>query len=145
MRSMLVAASLLAVLGSPAWAAQVYKWVDAQGTTHFGAQPPQDQPAQTINTVAAPPAPVAPTPPRAEAKDPQAEIDEKVRRQVAEQEAQRKQYCETLRTNLAQLQSNPRVRVEEGGELRRIGEEERQARITETKKKIAEECDLNPL
>ncbi len=57
-----------------------------------------------------------------------------------EQEAERKRYCETLQTNLAQLQNNPRVRVEENGEVRRLKEEERQSRIAETKQKIEENC-----
>jgi len=52
----------------------------------------------------------------------------------------RKRYCETLRTNLAQLENNPRVRVEENGEVRRITEEERQSRIAEAKQKIGENC-----
>jgi len=33
------------------------------------------------------------------------------------------------------------VRVEENGETRRITEEERQARITETRDKIADNCN----
>lgn len=144
MRAMLVAASLLATLSNPAWAAQVYKWVDAQGTTHFGAQPPQGQTAESINTLTAPAPAAPPAAPRAAEEDPQAAIDEKVRREVAEQASRRKDYCETMRTNLAQLQNNPRVRVKEGDEMRRIGEEERQARIAEARKLIAEECDVSP-
>jgi len=76
-----------------------------------------------------------------ETEDDQQSIDRKVKRQVAEQEAERKRYCETMRTNLAQLQNNPRVRVEEKGETRRITEEERQAKIAETRGKIAENCN----
>ena len=59
---------------------------------------------------------------------------------MAKQEAERKQYCETARTNLAQLENNPRLRIEDGGEVRRIDENERQERITELKKSIAENC-----
>ena len=83
-----------------------------------------------------------PTPASQEKSEPdQQSIDRKVKQQVAEQEAERKRYCETMRTNLAQLQNNPRVRVEENGETRRITEEERQARITETRDKIADNCN----
>ncbi len=53
---------------------------------------------------------------------------------------ERKKYCEDVRTNLAQLQNNPRVRVDVDGELRRLSEEERQSRISETQKSIAENC-----
>ena len=143
MRFMFLAGGLVLALCGNVMAAQVYKWVDAQGVTHFGAQPPQGQQVETINTVTAPAKPAATPAPVAEdeTEDDQQSIDRKVKRQVAEQEAERKRYCETMRTNLAQLQNNPRVRVEEKGETRRITEEERQARITETRDKIAENCN----
>ncbi|RRU94250.1 DUF4124 domain-containing protein [Stutzerimonas xanthomarina] len=143
MRFMFLAGGLVLALCGNVMAAQVYKWVDAQGVTHFGAQPPQGQQVETVNTVTAPakstttPAPVV----EDETEVDQQSIDRKVKRQVAEQEAERKRYCETMRTNLAQLQNNPRVRVEEKGETRRITEEERQARIAETRDKIAENCN----
>ena len=143
MRFMFLAGGLVLALCGNVMAAQVYKWVDAQGVTHFGAQPPLGQQVETANTVTAPaksttmPAPVV----EDETEVDQQSIDRKVKRQVAEQEAERKRYCETMRTNLAQLQNNPRVRVEEKGETRRITEEERQARIAETRDKIAENCN----
>ena len=143
MRFMFLAGGLLLALCGNVMAAQVYKWVDAQGVTHFGAQPPQGQQVESVNTVTAPAKPAATPAPVAEdeTEDDQQSIDRKVKRQVAEQEAERKRYCETMRTNLAQLQNNPRVRVEEKGETRRITEEERQAKIAETRSKIAETCN----
>lgn len=143
MRLTVLASGLALALCGNAMAAQVYKWVDAQGVTHFGAQPPQGQQVETVNTVVAPGKSVtAPAPASQEKSEPdQQSIDRKVKQQVAEQEAERKRYCETMRTNLAQLQNNPRVRVEENGETRRITEEERQARIAETRDKIAENCN----
>jgi hypothetical protein len=131
-------------LSATAMASQVYKWVDAQGVTHFSAQPPQGQPATAINTSAPPPrqAPAEPAPSVEELLDPeQAAIDKKVKEQVAAQEAERKQYCASARTNLAQLENNPRLRIEDEGEVRRIDENERQERITELKKSIAENCN----
>ncbi|MNP45618.1 hypothetical protein D3C76_1395570 [compost metagenome] len=68
-------------------------------------------------------------------------IDEKVKADVAAQEAERRKYCETIRTNLAQLQNNPRLRAEVDGEMRRLGEEERQSRIKDAEKAISENCD----
>ncbi|MCG4454306.1 DUF4124 domain-containing protein [Pseudomonas sp. MMS21-TM103] len=143
MRRMILTSSLLLALSASAMASQVYKWVDAQGVTHFGAQPPQGQQATTINT-AAPPAktaePVA-TPTFEDIADPeQAAIDEKVKQQIATQEAERKKYCETVRTNLSQLENNPRVRMEVDGEVRRLNEEERQQRISEAKQAIGKNC-----
>jgi len=140
---MVIVGSLLLALSSSTMAAQVYKWVDAQGITHFSAQPPQGQAAQTLNTVTPPPKSVAAESDASENSESlvdQEKIDRKVKQQVAEQEAERKRYCETLQTNLAQLQNNPRVRVEENGEVRRLKEEERQSRIAETMQKIEENC-----
>jgi len=100
---MFLAGGLVLALCGNVMAAQVYKWVDAQGVTHFGAQPPQGQQVETVNTVTAPaksttmPAPVV----EDETEVDQQSIDRKVKRQVAEQEAERKRYCETMRTNLA--------------------------------------------
>lgn len=143
MRSLIVAGSLLFALSGSVTAGQIYKWVDAQGVTHFGAQPPAGQAVETLNTVVAPPKPATPASKTEQPEAPdteQREIDRKVKEQVATQEAERKRYCETLRTNLAQLENNPRVRVEENGEVRRITEEERQSRIGEAKQKIGENC-----
>ena len=143
MRRMILTSSLLLALSASAMASQVYKWVDAQGVTHFGAQPPQGQQVTTINT-ATPPAKTAEpaaTPTFESSADPeQAAIDEKVKQEIATQEAERKKYCKSVRTNLAQLENNPRVRVEVDGEVRRLNEEERQQRISEAKQAIAKNC-----
>jgi hypothetical protein len=143
MRFRFLAGGLLLALCGNVMAAQVYKWVDAQGVTHFGAQPPQGQQVETVNTVTAPAKSAAtPQPPAQEEADAdQSSIDRKVKQQVAAQEAERKRYCESMRTNLAHLQNNPRVRVEDNGETRRLTEEERQSRINETRDKIAENCN----
>lgn len=143
MRLMILTGSLLLALSTSAMASQIYKWVDDQGVTHFGAQPPQGQDATSINTATPPPRAPSPAPTTPPASDDaqQKAIDDQVKDQVAKQEAERKKYCESARTNLAQLENNPRVRIEgDNGELRRIGEDERQQRITELKKSIDETC-----
>lgn len=142
MRLTILAGGFLLALSGTVMAGQVYKWVDAQGVTHFGAQPPQGQPAEALSTATAPPKPAAAAPITVEptGETEQRQIDRQVKKEVAEQEAERQRYCTTLRTNLAQLQNNPRVRVEENGETRRLNEEERQARISETQKKISDTC-----
>jgi hypothetical protein len=140
---MILTGSFLFALSTAAVAGQVYKWVDAQGVTHFGAQPPEGQNATSINTAAPPPKTPAKPPVDATTPGPddeQAAIDAKVKQDVAKQEAERKKFCETVRTNLAQLENNPRVRVESNGEVRRLNEEERQQRIAESKKSIEENC-----
>lgn len=147
MRRTIFMGSLLLALAPTVMAAQVYKWVDAQGITHFGAQPPEGTSASTVNTNTAQPKtnfppPAAPQPaPTSSTDDKQKAIDDKVKQEVAQQEAERVQRCEQLRENLAQFKNNPRVRVEEKGEVRRITEEERQERIAKSEKEIQENCN----
>lgn len=141
MRRSLIASALIVLMSTPVMAAQVYKWVDAQGVTHFGAQPPEGQQATSVNTTIAPAPTAAPAKlPQVGVDEEQQAIDEKVKKEVAAKEAERKQYCEKMRTNLAQLENNPRLREEVNGEARRLGEDERQKRIGEAKKAIAENC-----
>ena len=143
MQRIILAGTLLLALRSPSMAGQIYKWVDANGTTHYGAQPPQGQEATSVNTVVASPRPnTAPAPtPAAESVDAEQEaINKQVKEDVAAQAAQIAENCKIFRTNLAQMQNNPRVRIEVNGELRRLGEEERQAKIAEAKKAISENC-----
>ena len=131
---------MISLLISP-WcmAGQVYKWVDTQGVTHFDAQPPQGREATTVVTPS-PPASNQPPPPRSGAIGDQQAIDKTVKKQVAEQQAQLKVFCEQARTNLAQLQNNPRLREDVGGEMRRLTDQQRQERTTEAQKHIADNC-----
>ncbi|MCY1527578.1 hypothetical protein D9M68_626470 [compost metagenome] len=82
-----------------------------------------------------------PAPPKSTPIGDQKAIDKKVKADVATQEAERRKYCETIRTNLAQLQNNPRLRAEVDGEVRRLREEERQSRIKDAEKAISENCE----
>ena len=146
MRRMMILGSLLLTLSTTAMASQVYKWVDDKGITHFGANPPQGQAATSVNTVIAQPKAAAkaatPTPPALDSGEAEQKvIDAKVKQQVAEQAAERKKYCESVRTNLAQLQNNPRLRTEVNGEQVRLGEDQRQAKIADAQKAIKENCN----
>ncbi|MCP1652006.1 DUF4124 domain-containing protein [Pseudomonas nitroreducens] len=150
MRRTIFMGSLLLALAPTVMAAQVYKWVDAQGTTHFGAQPPEGTNAATVNTNTAPPKASSNFPPPAATKptlppsedEKQKAVDDKVKQEVAQQEAQRVKQCEQLRVDLAQMKNNPRIRIDDGsGELRRLTEEERQARIAKSEKDIRENCN----
>ncbi|VVQ21712.1 DUF4124 domain-containing protein [Pseudomonas fluorescens] len=130
------------LIGLSPWcmAAQIYKWVDAQGVTHFDAQPPPGQPSTTLQTPSSsPPKPAAM--PGSGALGDQRAIDDKVKKQVAEQQTQLKQFCEQARTNLAQLQNNPRLREEVEGQMRRLDDAQRQERIVEAQKQIAQNCE----
>lgn len=142
-RSILTGSLLLALSGQLMAASPIYQWLDADGQPHFGAQPPQGVQSTLVKAGSAKPKPVpAATPVKpAATEDPQAAIDAKVKQDVARQQVDQQKRCESLRTNLAQLQNNPRISVEDNGQVRRLGEDERQARIAQTQKSIQDECN----
>jgi len=143
MRRMILTVSVLLALSASATAAQIYTWVDAQGLTHFSAQPPQGEPADQVDILPAQPKSAVVALPTASLSDGGSEqtiLDNQVKRQVAARAIERQQYCDNVRNNLAQLRNNPRLRVEVDGQARRLNEEERQARIADSEKGINEHC-----
>lgn len=145
MRRTLLLASLLFGCAGAACAGQIYKWVDAQGVTHFTAQPPQAASASAVPPAKQPsvskPAETPPSVGSAVDDPKQREVDARVRQEVAQKEKELEAYCTTLRTNLAQLRNNRHLKVKaDDGEARRLSQEERQTRIAETEKAITENC-----
>ncbi|MBF7730438.1 DUF4124 domain-containing protein [Pseudomonas sp. N040] len=145
MRRIALTGSLLLALSTQLMAAPpIYQWLDAAGQPHYGAQPPQGVQSTLVKAGSAKPKPAPTAAPAVAnpttAEDPQAAIDARVKQDVAKQQAEQQKRCESLRTNLAQLQNNPRISVEDKGQVRRLGEDERQAKIAQTQKAIQEEC-----
>ncbi len=143
MRRMILACSVLLALSTTVNAGQIYKWVDAQGNVHFGAQPPEGQKAAEVNpNISQPKSPEPQTAPKSvDSEDAvQEKLDQQARKEAAKNDAERKTYCERIRKDLAQMKANPRVRIEDGGELRRLTEEERQERISKSEASIKENC-----
>lgn len=143
MRSTVAVSILLFALCPLAMAGQIYKWVDSQGVTHFDARPPNGVQATAVEGVK----PVTPPEPisneavmKASGEAEQRRIDRKVKSQVADETARRNEFCTTARTNLAQLKNNPRIRQEVNGEVKRLTEQERQAKIDQVQGIIEEQC-----
>lgn len=127
--------------------AQVYKWVDANGRTHYGERPPQNAKAQEVETRLANPAPPA-------AKDgasswKEKDLEFRGRRIQAEQaeikqkqeQAAALQACNQARDNLAQMKSARRMyRLDENGARVFQDDEERQASIARLERLVAERC-----
>lgn len=138
MRMMLLTASLLVGLSPMSMAGQIYKWVDAQGVTHFGAQPPQGVEATTVGKSATP-AP-KPLPPHQAGS-----LAIKGHRPTGQ-----KRGCRAgsptqgvLRTGPDQpgaIAEQPQGAGRRGGEMRRLTDEERRQRIDETRQQIEEHC-----
>ncbi|MGY4819364.1 DUF4124 domain-containing protein [Pseudomonas chlororaphis subsp. piscium] len=139
MRTFAMTAGLLLAMSLPCQAGQIYRWVDAQGVTHFDAQPPQSVTSTTISLPKNPKG--APRTPLPDKPDNQQQVmDNQAKQQLARQEAERRRFCTLARASLAQLQNNPRLSENIEGGVRRLTEEQRQQRIVETQKAIDNHC-----
>ncbi|WP_407315025.1 DUF4124 domain-containing protein [Pseudomonas sp. nanlin1] len=140
MRCTTLLASLMLAVSPTLMAGQIYKWVDAQGVTHFDAQPPVGRPATTVQPAKPVPPPGAPAVGDSDGDVEQRAIDAKVKRQVAENTARDRKFCTGVRTNLATLKNNPRIRMEVDGEYKFLTQEERQTKIDEVQALIDNNC-----
>ena len=133
------------VLFSAAASAEVYRWVDAQGQVHYGDQPPADAPFETI------PPPLSPAADGAqqalrdyvrtlEVQDAERATEAEQKRRQEEREADRRAECESSRQRRARLENPRRLEYQADGTARRLTEEERQARILEMEKRLADAC-----
>lgn len=134
---------LLVPTGNPKAA---YKWVDKNGGVHFTQTPPPDKKAEFIK-----PPPKVDTKKAVETLKAQqktfADNLETRNKSLAEakkkqqEQADKKKRCEQVKTNLGNFTMRPHVRVtDKDGNVRKIGGEEREARIKEFKKQIEELC-----
>jgi hypothetical protein len=126
--------------------AAMYKWVDDHGTTHFTQTPPTGVKASVI----------APISPPRNAGQPDEHLQKRLtefeQRQKHDQQAKQDQEtknrqekiktenCDAARRNLDVLQSHGRIKLKEQTGYRVLAEEERNAKIDEAKKYIAEFC-----
>ena len=132
----------LSLLCSSAMGQAIYQWTDERGVAQFGQLPPANTPYQKRDIRA--PAPIGgelrtPTPPAAAADT--SDADGAQRQQQRAEEEQRIVYCSQLRADLITLQNNPRLRrTNADGEVERIGEDERQQLIQESRDNLEEHC-----
>jgi hypothetical protein len=144
-------ATILALLLLPlAATAQVYKWKDANGKTHYSDQPPAE--AKTASKTLAPVgdagagAPVASraaADKRLEAAKQAGEAKDKAAKAEQEraEEAQRQQACERSRMNLQGLQSGQiRFRMSPSGEREALDGAVRDAELAEAQRAVDINC-----
>ncbi len=125
-----------------------YKWVDAEGETHYTQQDPENIPSELIE----PPPPPALDPVAAqqeieiliEKQNGTYEENEKERQRIASEAAEKEkkeEYCRVNRQNLQLFQNNPGDKVvDPEGNVTRLTEENRLQKIAEIQKNIAEHC-----
>ena len=149
--------ALLAGASSSLTAAEIYRWVDANGVVNYTQQMPRDADSQKVTTdqgatrvvTAAPatsaPAVAAPAPADELTASQQAMLEDLQAAERARQEEVdkiRADNCEKSRNVLSRLSATERIRVnDESGNQRIMPEDERQRRIEEAQLGIARNCD----
>lgn len=122
-------------------AAQMYRWVDDQGVTQFGQNPPTDRPYEAVGIRSAPPPGGFVRAPAPHREEPSVSESTEERASRLAREKRLAEECQQLRDNLQLLLDNPRLRrTNEAGEVVRIDEDERQQLISETRQQIQEFC-----
>jgi len=144
-KRLLLSAMLIAV--SLSAHAAFYKWVDANGVTQYSQSPPPsgqykemrsslppgDSSAERQSAETSPPPQNHATEPT-----PAAPPDDQ---ELARQQAAREQNCQLAKQRLSQLENHPRIRYKAAdGSVRVMSEEEKQAKLMETRNMMNEMC-----
>jgi hypothetical protein len=136
----------LALLAGPAAAEGVYKWVDAEGRTHFGSRPPVGQKTETLNTQVGP-ADAAPAQGGRSWQE-QLELSNQKRQQARDQEQaaaktnqENQQRCLAARGALDSLErGGARYYLNSQGEREYIDDNQRQAARDVAAQRVATYC-----
>jgi hypothetical protein len=127
--------------------AQVYKWVDEKGVTHYGERPPQGKKAEEVEQRLANPGPA----PGKAAQPGWKEQDLEFRRRRIEteqaeaknkqRETSQRQACNQARDQLAQMKSARRLyRLDDKGERVFQSDDERNASVARLEQLVSERC-----
>ena len=135
------------VLASPlaAGPSAIYRWVDEHGQIHYGDRPPSGVQADAIP----PPLPAGSDEEvrhlqdyvrTLEVQDAECARQAEQERQQQERAAARRADCEASSERRARLEKPRQLEYQPDGSTRRLTEEERQTRIADTEKRIADVC-----
>lgn len=115
-------------IAAPA-SAQVYKWVDENGVTHYGERPPQGRKATEVPNRLATPAPEA------------GAIRREDQDKAPADAVKRREQCLAQRALLARLkQAPPSYAQNEQGERVLVGSAEREATLARQEQAVVEAC-----
>lgn len=144
----LVCLTFMLSLFATAAFAEIYKWVDEDGQTHYSQQAPRDIPATVIKT---------PPPPAIDPNIAQQQVDDLIQQQeseekmgleqqnqqkiAAENKADQEKNCNIAQQQLQQYQNNPGRRIMDAdGNVTRLTEEDRQQKIKEAQENVTKYC-----
>lgn len=154
----------LAFGASTAEAAKFYKWTDADGVTHYSADPPPEGKGKASEIrIKTPPAPDSASSDDAAAGGPDAKAkgqdatkgkdkskdgkdkksDDQTPKATGKEPAQYADKCKQLRSDLQTLQDYNRVKQRDAatGEVRTMTDDEKSARLDDTQRQIKAYCE----
>jgi len=127
--------------------AQVYKWADDQGRTHYGEHPPTGRKAQEVEQRLANPAPAAGKPDQPNWKEKDLQFrGRRIQAEQAETKQEQEQAaalraCNQARDHLAQLKAARRsYRLDENGGRVYQSDEERLAAVAQAEGLVVQHC-----
>ncbi len=136
--------ALLLVAVSGVAGAEIYKWTDKQGVQHYSEQPPRGDKYEKIKPSYAPASPPVAAEPQNTPSAGKATDPDRARQERAHQEESAKisrQNCTTVQQRLTDLESARRINFQDAeGNVKLLTEDERLAKVAETKKLIEEYC-----
>jgi len=127
--------------------AQVYKWVDERGTTHYGERPPPGRKAQQVEQHLANPVPAPGKANQPNWKEKDLEFrsrrieTEQAEAKRKQQEAAQRQACDQARDQLAQMKlARGLYRLDDKGDRMFQSDEERSASIARQEQLVSQRC-----
>lgn len=127
--------------------AQVYKWVDEKGVTHYGERPPQGRKAKEVGERLANPAPAPGKHAQPNWKDKELEFRsrrieaEQAENKQKQQQANQRKACNAARDRLARMKTaSGMYRLDENGQRVYQSEAENKAAIANLEQQIAQHC-----
>lgn len=153
MRQLLVIALITTLLPCMAMAAEIYRWTDEAGNTHYSENPPQGVDAHPMNIQTRSPEPSTSGDSKAQnlsgtgngddgaSDQDEGDTDSNNQRDSEAVAKARRENCEAAREALKMLEENARVQVEENGERRYLSPEEKEAERKRYEQIRDENCD----
>ena len=135
---------LAAALSTHVVSGEAYKWVDAQGNTHYSDKKPNHTESKSIRISNSKPSSRPSPQGQAKALDEQAARAAQAKNEVAQDEARKKevaQKCKAIRDNLKVIAETSRIRIEDEGKLRYLTPEEIASKKARHEEQLKEFCE----
>ena len=139
--SFLLITILSSVFSTGLFADKFYKWVDENGTTHYGSKPSPNHKSNEVRTTGRASGPASQMAPKNEPSKQENTISS-TEGTVAYDAEELKTYCNSLKDRLNLMISSNQIKQRNtDGSVVMLKEEERQSQISDIKSKLADTCN----